>query len=75
MEIRKRVIGDKNPDMLTSMVDLGSTFKSQSCSKEAISLTKTRFKLRNQILDPTNPDTEPTLEVLNSEYEYLEYLD
>jgi Tetratricopeptide repeat len=64
METRKRVLGAEHPDMLTSMVSLAFTLKSQS-RKEAISLMKKSFQLRKQILGPHHPNTEFSLEALD----------
>ena len=50
MEIRKKVLGEEDPDTLTSMKNLVFTLESQSRKEEAIALMKTCFKLQKHIL-------------------------
>jgi hypothetical protein len=65
METRKRVLGAKHPDTLTSMNNLAFTFKFQCRNDEAISLLKTCLQLRKQILGPQHPNTVSSLKALN----------
>jgi hypothetical protein len=65
METRKRVLGEEHPDTLTSMNNLARTWKSQRCTKDAISLMRKCCQLRKQIHGPQHPYTEASLETLN----------
>jgi hypothetical protein len=64
IETRKRVLGEKHPDTLTSMNNLAFTFKAQG-RDEAVSLMEKCFQLRKQVLGPQHPYTTSSLKALN----------
>jgi hypothetical protein len=68
LETRKRVLGEKHPDTLTSIANLAFTWKSQKRDVEDLELMKACLLLRKQKLGAEYPDTISSIEAL-SEWE------
>jgi hypothetical protein len=57
METRKRVLGEENPDTLTSMNNLAFTWKGQGRGAEALKLMEECVQLWTRILGVDHPYT------------------
>jgi hypothetical protein len=51
METRKRVLGDKHPDTLSSMSNFAHALWSHSCYEDAVALLEACTQSRQQVLD------------------------
>ncbi|KAJ6125832.1 hypothetical protein N7471_010325 [Penicillium samsonianum] len=56
-ELRKQVLGDKDPDTIRSMAELATTYHEQGRYKKAEAMTVKALELRHQVLGDTHPDT------------------
>ena len=65
METRKGVLGQEQPDTLTSMYNLAYTFKSQGCIEKAVTLMAQVVNLRSDKLGENHPDTKGAVQALN----------
>ncbi|KAM4062561.1 tetratricopeptide repeat domain-containing protein [Hirsutella rhossiliensis] len=68
VEIRRRVLGKKHPDALTSMAILASTYRTQGRWKEAEELGLQLIDLSNRVLGEENPNTLASMANLASTY-------
>jgi tetratricopeptide (TPR) repeat protein len=68
METRKRVLGDKHPDTLTSMNNLALTYADQGRWDEAEELQKKVMKTRKRVLGDEHPNTLSSISNLTSTY-------
>jgi hypothetical protein len=65
---RKRVLGTKHPNMLTSMNNLASIYMSQGQWKEAEELFVQVIQTRKRVLGDKHPDTLGSINNLASMY-------
>jgi tetratricopeptide (TPR) repeat protein len=68
IDTRKRVLGPKHPDTLTSMANLASTYQNQGRWKEAEELFVQIIEMRKRVLGPEHPDTLTSINNLASTY-------
>jgi tetratricopeptide (TPR) repeat protein len=68
MEMRRRVLGPENPDTLTSMANLASTYRNQGRWTEAEKLNVQVMEIRKIVLGPEHPDTLTSMANLASTY-------
>jgi len=57
VDIRRRVLGPRNPDTLTSMCSLGGNLMRQGRYAEAEKLEREALDIRRRVLGPEHPDT------------------
>src|SRR3984957_5391397 len=68
VETMKRVLGEENPDTLTSMANLASTYRKQGRWKEAEVLEVLVMDTRKRVLGEEHPDTLTSMANLASTY-------
>jgi hypothetical protein len=68
IERHKRVLGQENPDTLTSMAKLASTFWNQGRWKEAEELQATGLEICSKVLGQEHPSTLTSMASLASTY-------
>lgn len=64
METRKRVLGEKHKDTLSSMANLPFTWKAQNQDTKAVNLIQECICLRSRIQGVDHPDTSSSSAVL-----------
>jgi eukaryotic-like serine/threonine-protein kinase len=64
IDVRRRVLGPKNPDTLQSMSSLGRTFYVENRLAEAEKLLRETLALQQRVLGPRHPDTLATTQRL-----------
>ena len=64
VQTRKRVLGDKHPDTLSSMQNLAFSLQSQARHEEALTLMERCVQLRQRVLGEQHPDTQSSLNTL-----------
>jgi serine/threonine protein kinase len=66
VDIRRRVLGTKNPDTLVSVYDLGAVLFAEGRYAEAEKLQRETLATQSVVLGPENPDTLSTMDALAS---------
>ena len=65
METRMRVLGQENPDALTSVNNLAFMWKAAGCDSKVSELIENSLQLRKQRLRPDHSSTISSFETLN----------
>ena len=68
MQTKKRVLGDKHPDTLTSIASLASTYRNQGRWKEAEELEVQVMEMRKRVLGDKHTETLTSMANLASTY-------
>jgi non-specific serine/threonine protein kinase/serine/threonine-protein kinase len=66
VDIRRRVLGPRNPETLTSMSSLGGSLMRQGRYAEADRLERETLDIRRRVLGPEHPDTLRSMNSLDS---------
>ena len=57
LALMQELLGDKHPDVATSLVNLAALYLQQERSEEAIPLILQAFQIRQEVLGPNHPYT------------------
>ncbi|KAJ0124193.1 Uncharacterized protein HZ326_31392, partial [Fusarium oxysporum f. sp. albedinis] len=66
--LRRKVLGEKHPDTIRSMADLGTTYHAQGRHDEDEGISVKVLELRRQVLGEKHPDTIRSLADLGTTY-------